>query len=75
MEQNTTNAPALATRPRDILTEILRNGAQRMLAAAVEDEVAAYIEVHRDQCDAVWSQNSAVPEYRQESPRRHRSNR
>ena len=29
MEQNTTNAPALATRPRDILTEILRNGAQR----------------------------------------------
>jgi len=52
MVQNTTNTTALATAPRDILTEILRNGAQRMLAAAVEDEVAAYIEAHRDQLDA-----------------------
>jgi len=29
--------------PRDALTEILRAGAQRMLAAAIEEEVASYI--------------------------------
>ena len=30
--------------PRDTLTEILRAGAQKMLAAAIEREVASYVE-------------------------------
>jgi len=35
----------------DVLTDVLRQGAQRMLAQAVEAEVAAYIEAHGDQRD------------------------
>ena len=31
---------------RDVLTEILRHGAQQMLAAAIEEEVAEYIDAH-----------------------------
>jgi len=31
---------------RDVLTEILRHGAQRMLATAIENEVAEYIDTH-----------------------------
>jgi transposase-like protein len=38
--------------PRDILTEILRRGAQQMLAAAVENEVAEYIAAHAGERDA-----------------------
>ena len=37
---------------RDVLSEILRNGAQHMLAAAVENEVAEYIGAHAHQRDA-----------------------
>jgi transposase-like protein len=37
---------------RDVLTEVLRHGARRMLAEAVESEVAEYIEAHADQRDA-----------------------
>ena len=37
---------------RDVLTEVLRQGAQRMLAEAVENEVAEYIGVHARQTDA-----------------------
>jgi transposase-like protein len=37
---------------RDVLTEILRYGAQRMLAEAIENEVAEYIAAHADQRDA-----------------------
>ena len=29
--------------PKDVLTEVLRSGAQRMLAAALEAEVEAYV--------------------------------
>jgi len=36
---------------KDVLTEVLREGAQRMLAQAIEAEVAAYIEEHRDERD------------------------
>jgi putative transposase len=37
---------------RDVLTEILHHGAQKMLAAAIETEVAEYIAAHADQRDA-----------------------
>lgn len=53
MYQGTTEAiqfPAPST--TDVLTDVLRQGAQRMLAQAVEAEVAAYIEAHVDQFDA-----------------------
>ena len=41
-----------ATPSRDALTEVVRRGAQRMLAEAVEAEVAEWIESHRDLRDA-----------------------
>src|SRR5665213_4592554 len=37
-----------ASTSRDVLTGILRQGAQRMLAQAIDAEVAEWIEVHRD---------------------------
>ncbi len=46
MEQDTVNAECLSIRPRDVLTDILRQGAQEMLATAIENEVAEYIERH-----------------------------
>ena len=36
---------------RDVLTEILRHGAQQMLATAIESEVAEYIDAHTHQRD------------------------
>ena len=33
----------------DVLTEVLRNGAQRLLAHAVESEVSSFIEAHADE--------------------------
>jgi len=41
--------PALAS--RDVLTEILRNGAQQMLAAAIEAEVTEWIDGHAELTD------------------------
>jgi len=38
--------------PGDVLTEILRRGAQRMLAEAIENEVQEYLAAHADQRDA-----------------------
>jgi len=38
---------------RDVLTEILRRGAQRMLAEAIDNEVAEYIAAHVDERDDV----------------------
>jgi len=46
MEQSTSQTECLSIRPRDVLTDILRQGAQEMLAAAIENEVAEYIEHH-----------------------------
>ena len=37
---------------RSLLDEIAREGARRMLVAALEIEVAAYLETHRDERDA-----------------------
>ncbi len=52
MEQGTTDAIAFPVpSTTDVLTDVLRQGAQRMLAQAVEAEVAAYIEAHGDQLD------------------------
>jgi putative transposase len=36
----------LSIRPRDVLTDILRQGAQEMLATAIENEVAEYVQRH-----------------------------
>jgi transposase-like protein len=46
MEQGTAKTECLSIRPRDVLTDILRQGAQEMLATAIENEVAEYIERH-----------------------------
>ncbi len=46
MEQDTVNTECLSIRPRDVLTDILRQGAQKMLATAIENEVAEYVERH-----------------------------
>ena len=40
-----------ATVGGSLIDEIVRDGARRMLAAALEAEVAAYIEAHADQLD------------------------
>ncbi len=45
------SADSLAGSPQDVLTEILRDGAQRLLATAVEAEVAGYIDQHADHRD------------------------
>src|SRR5262249_3007125 len=37
---------------RSLLDEIVREGARRMLVAALETEVAAYLEAHREERDA-----------------------
>ncbi len=57
MQQSTTSETVLAmdspgTQARDVLTEVLRHGAQRMLIEAIENEVAEYIEAHAGQQDA-----------------------
>jgi len=51
MPQDTTDPAVLQMGPKDILTEILRQGAQQMLAAAIQNEVAEYIEAHADERD------------------------
>jgi len=53
MYQGTTEAiqfPAPST--TDVLTDVLRQGAQRLLAQAVEAEVGAYVGAHAEQFDA-----------------------
>jgi transposase-like protein len=57
MEQSTTTQAVLAMdssgqAARDVLTEILRQGAQRMLAEAIENEVSEYIDAHAHRRDA-----------------------
>lgn len=52
MKNATSNVISIPAKPADVLTEILKRGAQQMLAQAIEAEVAAYIEEHRDAMDA-----------------------
>lgn len=51
MSEATTTTPFRATPPKDALIEVLRNGAQRMLTAALEAEVEAYIEGQKHSLD------------------------
>jgi len=45
MEKYTTNAQPMSTTSRDVLTDILRQGAQKMLAEAIENEVTEYLDL------------------------------
>jgi putative transposase len=52
MRENTKQVVSLpAATSQDVLTNILRDGAQRMLAQAIDAEIAEWIETHRDICD------------------------
>ncbi len=44
MEQGTPKTECLSIRPRDVLGETRRQGTREMLATAIENEVAEYIE-------------------------------
>lgn len=46
MEQSTAKTECLSMKPRDVLSDILQQGAQQMLAAAIENEVTEYIGSH-----------------------------
>ena len=53
MQERTTDTVGLQDESaKDVLTEILREGAHKMLATAIEAEVDAYIDEHADQRDA-----------------------
>lgn len=43
MKKDTTKTDHLSTAYRDVLADILRQGAQNMLATAIENEVAEYV--------------------------------
>ena len=51
-ERNDSTLALPATSSQDVLTGLLRQGAQRMLAEAIDAEVAEWIEAHRDVRDA-----------------------
>jgi len=46
MEKDTTNTQTMSMTSRDALTNILQQGAQKMLAEATENEVAEYLDHH-----------------------------
>ncbi len=46
MQNDTTNTQPMSISSRDVLTDILRQGAQKMLAMAIEDEVEEYLGHH-----------------------------
>ena len=53
MEDSTTLPMAgPTTGSRDLLTDLLKDGARRLLAEAVEAEVAAWIDAHADHKDS-----------------------
>ena len=51
MEDSTVSSSIVSIRSRDALNEILQQGARQMLASAIENEVADYLEGHADQRD------------------------
>ena len=56
MKKDTTNIEHLSMNSRDVLTEVLRQGAQEMLAATIENEVLEYVAGHTHLHDAEgWS--------------------
>jgi hypothetical protein len=50
-EESGSNETGASVRGSSLLDEIVRDGARRMLAAALEAEVAAYIDAHAGQLD------------------------
>jgi len=52
MKKTTTNTQSVSMTSRDVLTEILRKGAQDMLAEAVQKEIAQYVNQRRNHTDA-----------------------
>jgi len=57
MNDATTNATALPLAPeKDVLTEVLRQGATQLLAQAIQAEVAAYLDAHSDVRDSAGRQ-------------------
>ena len=50
-EENQTNEHTPAAVGSSLLDELAREGARQMLAAALQAEVAAYIEAHADEVD------------------------
>jgi putative transposase len=52
MEKDTTDTQVMSMTSRDVLTDILRQGAQQMLAMAVENEVGEYIGEYQHVRDA-----------------------
>ena len=52
MEKLTDEEQAVQLRPQDVLTELLRQGARQMLAAAIDNEVAEYVAAHAGERDA-----------------------
>lgn len=52
MKKDTTKTQVVSMTSRDVLTDILRQGAKEMLAMAIEDEVAQYIDHHERLRDA-----------------------
>ena len=50
-KNNTEAVDCPAESPRDVLPEVQRLGAQRMLGVAVMAEAEAYVEAHRDLLD------------------------
>ena len=46
MEPSTVKTECLSMQPRDVLSDLLRRGAQQMLAAASENEVTEYLGCH-----------------------------
>jgi transposase-like protein len=52
MKKDTVKTQVMSMTSRDVLTDILRQGAKEMLAMAIEDEVAQYIDHHESLRDA-----------------------
>lgn len=52
MQQITPNTAPMAIAPRDLLQELLRNGARDMLARAIEQEVQDHLDAHAKALDA-----------------------
>jgi len=51
MAKSTASESALTMSSRDVLTEVLREGARRMLTEAIEEEVAEYLAEHAETVD------------------------
>jgi hypothetical protein len=65
MENDTINTQQMSISSRDVLTDILRQGAQKMLAEAIENEVAEYLDRHAcvrdDRCHRLVIRNGHLP--------------